>query len=225
MCGALRIVHQHIGQQIGAHDRAFVVADHRHHGVGAGSLIEGRVHRAVDRTVASQVKAGRLHLGQRALAFGGQVFRLRRIRRDERGAGVGLHHHRREGHRVGGRFDQVILADDVVRQPLPGLRLGLPGVDVERLVRLAVVGDRHSPGGLRRGLAVELERVKRALGHQGGRDELRCLQQVLARAPFQEAHARDRADRRAKRLRHRARHEDHLRAVWIGDGAASFTDR
>ena len=225
MRGALRVVHQHVGQQIGAHDGTFVVADHRHHGVSAGGLVEGRVHRAVDRAVAPQVEAGRLHLGQRALALGRQVLRLRQIGRDQRGARVGLHHHCRERQRVGGRLDEVILADDVVRQPLPGLGFGLPCVDIQRLVGLAVIGDRHDPGGLRRRLALELERVVRALGNQGGGDGLGRLQQVAAGAPFQEAHARDRTDSCPKRPGDRTGHEDYLCAVRVGDGAAGLADR
>jgi hypothetical protein len=166
-----------------------------------------------------------MHLGQHTAPIRRQVLRLLEVKRGEGRLRVGLHDHDGGGHAGRLALDEVFFADDVVRQPLPLLTRALPCVDVERLIRLAVVRDRHDPGGLGGRGAAQIQLVERALRHQRLRwDGLRGCQQVLAGAALEEAHARHRRQPGAERLDDRAGLEDDLRVVRVFDDAARFRD-
>ena len=211
-------------QQVGADDGAVVVADHRDDGKTAAQLVERRVHRAGHRAVRPEAQPGRMHLGQHTLAVRREVLGLFEVHRRERRLRVGLHDHHRERHAGGLAFHHVVFADDVVRQPLPALVRTFPGVDVERLVRLAVVGNRHDPRRGARRRAAQGQFVIGALGDERLRDRFRRGQEVVARAAFKEAHARHRGKVGTERLRHRARLEDDLSAVRVCNDATRFGD-
>ncbi|OQA41378.1 MAG: hypothetical protein BWY52_02585 [Chloroflexi bacterium ADurb.Bin325] len=221
---ALRGVDEHVRQQVGADDGAVVVADDGRDRERAAELVERRIDRAVDRAVPAEIQAGRMHLGQRATAVRRQVAGQGRIHRDQCGLGVGLHDHQRGRHGIDPALDLVILADDGVRQPLPLLGRAVPGVHVQRLIRLAVVGDGRDPDRLRRRLAAQGQLIEGAFRHEVLRDGLCRVEQVVPRVAGQERHPRDGGEAGAEGPRNRAGIEDHLCPIRVAQGAAGLGD-
>ncbi len=168
-------------------------------------------------TLFAQVEAHGVDLGQRLGHFGWQGRGRWQFSSDQGHRGAGLHHSYVQvlWQEVHLRHDHLFAGHHLAGQPNPTLTV--PGIEIQRLVRFGVVGNRNVKGGVGCHFLPGLYPVERALYHQVGGQGLGSRDQSLAGRAHQKLGARHRREFKLEGFGRRVFDDGQLRAVGVFD--------